>query len=371
MRDESKFLKPIECKVQPGFYEIPGFSKYAIARDGRLYSRLQNRIVNGFKNVRGYHCYAMNRDSDDKKCVTGRHRLLCLVFKNDGRNYSMLQVNHKDHIPGSDDLVNLEWTTPQENMQHMYADGRVPPIKTFEVWNPRTGKVITIDGITNVATHLNIIPSTVLSATTAPDWRIYPCGYQVRLQTDEPWPPLPKDEAEIARIMLHNTTEKVIMVKQLVTDTETPYPNMGEVCKVLGIARPTLSQWMHEGSQQVCMGGYLLKYAHDPTPWRTDLTCIEDMFHAHNSQGDRKIVQITHSISGISKYFWLATHAAKAVGISVTALDYRLKTEGKSMFEDLNRYGYFPFDPTTEPYVRERSKYIIQRKVEEYIQALV
>lgn len=337
------YIKPTPYKDKPGFYEIPGFSKYAISKDGILWSKLQQREVSGFIGTSGYHSFSMYRDDTGKKYCTGRHRILCLVFKNDGRDYKGWHVNHIDHTPGSDSLDNLEWVTPSENMLHKYINGRRNIAAPVEVRNPKTGEITIFHSMGHLCKDLGIHKYVVENMLAGPDWRIYPCGLQVRYASNEPWPPLPESDEEIERIMLHNGTEKSIIVKWLISGKEKVFTNMTTAAKALGIAPSTLSVWISENPQRVCVGGFLLKYLFDDTPWRSDITSMYEMFNVYNNQGQRKVVQKTNAITGGTTYYWTAASAAKDSGIAVTALDYRLKTNGESVFDDMCCYGYYPF----------------------------
>lgn len=119
--------EPIESHI-PGFYLIPGFSRYVINRSGDVLDFLRNKLVSwraskpapgnrlgGYMN--GYML------SDVQNANMAQHRLLALVFIPFTGIYNKLTVNHKDGVKSNNDLNNLEWNTYAENNKHAWDSG--------------------------------------------------------------------------------------------------------------------------------------------------------------------------------------------------------------------------------------------------------
>lgn len=115
--------------LNDGFKYIPGFGKsYMINRIGRVKScarydyigRLllskEMRLVN---HSAGYKTLYLRRDNSYVHCYI--HRLVMLTFI----GVSSLQVNHKDGDKQNNDLRNLEYVTPKENIQHAIKNGLI------------------------------------------------------------------------------------------------------------------------------------------------------------------------------------------------------------------------------------------------------
>lgn len=137
----------IESPFVPGFYLIPEFSRYVINHDGELRRHETNKIVNWqlSKHVDdcttgGYRVTSIYNDNGDRVGVS-RHRLKMIVFSEYDFHPSTRWVNHKNGIPGDDDLDNLEWVTPRENVQHAYNNNLHPnKVKPVNVLNWETGE---------------------------------------------------------------------------------------------------------------------------------------------------------------------------------------------------------------------------------------
>ena len=68
----------IPGKVE-GFRSIPGYSRYAINRDGVVYSNVVGRAISSYTDQSGYTMFGANSDVG-KRTICGKHRLLALAF---------------------------------------------------------------------------------------------------------------------------------------------------------------------------------------------------------------------------------------------------------------------------------------------------
>ena len=90
------------------------------------------------------------------------HRLLCLTFKKYNTNPKKLFVNHIDGNGGNNNLSNLEWVTPRENLIHALNNKLMPnsivPITSMCL---NTGNVKSFNSITDASKYHNINKSTI------------------------------------------------------------------------------------------------------------------------------------------------------------------------------------------------------------------
>lgn len=97
-----------------------GLSKYRITLDGKVFSTRTKRRM-GYVTGEGYEAVRLKHD-DGKETTMQSHRLIAsTLIPNDDKGKT--QVNHKDGDKLNNDVSNLEWVTPSENIAHAYDTG--------------------------------------------------------------------------------------------------------------------------------------------------------------------------------------------------------------------------------------------------------
>lgn len=107
--------------VMTDFVDIKGFEGiYEINKQGVIRSRYyKNKTLKYIVSTPGYYFVNLWKDKQHKGYFI--HRLLAEAFIPNPENKAY--VNHKDGNKMNNDLSNLEWSTPSENMQHAYDTG--------------------------------------------------------------------------------------------------------------------------------------------------------------------------------------------------------------------------------------------------------
>lgn len=106
---------PVEGRTSLLIREVPGYERYFVTEDGRLFKELKMHTRKKYTNVRLW-------DSDNQKSYfTGIHRLVAMCYIDNPDNKPF--VNHQDGDPSNNHVSNLEWCTNSENVQHAYDIG--------------------------------------------------------------------------------------------------------------------------------------------------------------------------------------------------------------------------------------------------------
>ena len=124
--------------------DIPGWEGlYSCDTKGQIYSYRSNKFLRPSKNKRGYLHVTFTKDG--KRYDYRVQRLIAITFLENPENKS--QVNHIDGNKLNNYLSNLEWVTPEENIQHAKEHNlfkvtcTTPPIRTKD--GPQVGYMFT------------------------------------------------------------------------------------------------------------------------------------------------------------------------------------------------------------------------------------
>lgn len=108
----------------PRFITYPGVmhNMYTISNSGVVTNIVNNFKVSQFVNHLYLKCNLMTLDRNQIQCPV--HRLVAWEWVLDNRNFN-LHVNHIDGNKLNNNYWNLEWVTPNENMQHAIQAGLI------------------------------------------------------------------------------------------------------------------------------------------------------------------------------------------------------------------------------------------------------
>jgi hypothetical protein len=147
------------------FKDIIGYEGlYQISNLGNVKSLKFKKhiILKGGIDLSGYKIVSL-RDSNKKQSTKTVHRLVALSFLKNPEN--KLTVNHINGIKTDNNLINLEWNTYTENMNHSFKNGlrkiggnHPMAVKMIDTSN---GKIF--DTLKEAAEYFNINTSTLCS----------------------------------------------------------------------------------------------------------------------------------------------------------------------------------------------------------------
>ena len=320
-------LKPSEN--YPGYYDIDGYSNYAISRSGEVINKSSGRPLRGSTNPSGYLNY---RITDDKRYTKtwGRHRLLGFVFKKPDIPIDKLVINHLDGIKGHDVLSNLEWTTYQGNIEHAGASGYTEKCIPISVRDITTGVVTKYPSVKKCALDLGLSKDAVLWRIRCGEMRVFPEGKQYRKShADMPW------HNPTRRDIYHGRAKRVA-VRYLETGHIVEYDRLSDVSELLNVKLPTLSTRINNPRQPIVGGLVQLQWADEVKEWRH----IEDIrLDLDEVTGSRSVVIIDNT-TGERTIFNSAAECSKSLGIVKSTLHARLKSKGKRVIDGY-RFAYY------------------------------
>lgn len=120
---------------------IKGWEMYQVDTNGNVYSK-QGKIMKPSINHNGY--LVVNFYHNHIRKGFGVHTLVATTFI-EHKNYEN-QVNHKDGNKQNNNVENLEWVTPKENIQHSI---NILGYNKIGINNPNAKKIFGYDKNTN------------------------------------------------------------------------------------------------------------------------------------------------------------------------------------------------------------------------------
>ena len=123
--------------------------KFIIYEDSTI-TKLDGTIINKSKDKNGYNYIGLKGNKSRRNLRICR--LVASAFIPNPENKP--QVNHIDGNKWNNDISNLEWVTPSENIKYSFDNSRyvIPEsVKAYTFTNIYNGKSFTIIGIKNVA----------------------------------------------------------------------------------------------------------------------------------------------------------------------------------------------------------------------------
>ncbi len=272
-----------------GFFDVEGYSRYAISKDGIVIFKPLNRALKGSVNPAGYVNIRIT-DDDGKTLTWGLHRLLCFVFKHPGKIITDLVVNHKDGNKSNNNLDNLEWTTYLGNLHHAGIRNLTNKCIPFSVKDYLTGVIETYPSAIDYARKIGVSKDTILWRLNKGSEYVFPENKQYRRGINvDPWP----KEAEL--IFLNGSTDKPVLVKNAITGKITSYAKISYMAKDFNISAPTATAWINKKDQPLLPSLIQLKWYSDNTPWRI-IENLELEINNVKKTGDlKKIKQSSYS----------------------------------------------------------------------------
>lgn len=119
----SKLWKNKAISTPKGFKIIPTFERYAINKDGEVFSLISNKMKKSWINMHGYKEIGLQNDKG-KTVFRRLHVLLALTFI--GPRPENFDVCHNDGNKLNNKLSNLRYASKKDNMNDKLIHGNSP-----------------------------------------------------------------------------------------------------------------------------------------------------------------------------------------------------------------------------------------------------
>lgn len=326
------------------FFPIPGFDGYFISKDSQVYSLKTNRIRKPQYNTNGYLELSLNLGYLGGTRRVGIHRLLGMTFIPCDDDYKKLVINHKNGIKTDNRICNLEWVTYRQNAEHAGRYGLTSKCRPICMISYPTLEVTEFPSIVACSRVLGLSKDIISyrlwkrGKVLFPDLQMY--IYSEDKEEFFKW----YDEKHFTTPPQHY--RKAILVRNVLNGTELEFKSLNDAASYLNVSNSTVTSWLKQKNQPVLPGCVQIKSVDDLTPWRH----VEDVFKELSDFTKTKVAVVIDK-EGVVKVYTSLVSCAKANGLNITALAYRLKSKGERFFSDGKRYAYgsdMQYGPVTQ-----------------------
>lgn len=109
--------------------KINGYNNYEVSNHGRIRNKKKN-IMNQFYKDRGDATIGLSKNGKRKTHRVAR--IVAQTFLEEDKKRT--EVNHIDGNPRNNNVSNLEWVTPSENIRHAHKEGLIKTDKPVSLY---------------------------------------------------------------------------------------------------------------------------------------------------------------------------------------------------------------------------------------------
>lgn len=297
-----------------GFKFIPEFNRYMVNSEGRIFDMRKKRFVKG-RFSKGYFSYILIDDHGYKTSMF-RHRAMCLAFKPDSRDKSLLQVNHKNGVKGDDRLENLEWCTGSENRLHAIYSGLTCLSKPVACFNLATEDVKVFGSLVQCCEVLGLREAEVSKALGSGEF-IYRQGIIALRYVNE--------EHRVVK----NTNKRSVLVRNMKTGKTKEYESIIACAKDVGMSKHAVLSRIENPITNIYRDYLQIKRKNDATPWYIP----NDLDQAYLESSPTKAVDVRYVETGEVVRYETQRIASNALGIAETTIHQWLFMKGQPVLK--------------------------------------
>lgn len=261
----------LEVPTMPGYYFIPGHTRYAINKEYQVIHLPTGRIKTTNIAKNGYGNLGMTLDNN-KYSGSNPHRVIALTFLEYDNNVNRMVVNHIDNDRSNNDLSNLEWVTYGENLIHGriihngykgsakgLRSGFVKGIdnnndnKGYEVKNIRTGEVKKYLSWYSAARGIGVSTSKLAKRLNGETLSPIVGGFYIVRKCGEDWPEIPEE------VSPRGIGKLTTIVENEVTGEIKEYPSAKHAYLSMGASRKVVTTRLRNGDKRP-YNGYIYYY---------------------------------------------------------------------------------------------------------------
>lgn len=260
-------FSPVESSLE-GYYRVPGFSDYAINKNGVVVDLLSGEIMPTHRST-GYVYTCIHPDSSDAAISIGIHRLLASAFYGPPPTKSAIP-NHIDGVKDNNVSSNIEWSTYSKNIDHAYRNGLRTDNRPVLAKNLITGEIMRFHAMAECARYFEVPTERIWRNLRSNVGNIYFGNFLFKFEDDtSDWPPL--TAADVGKP--NNGDSKETLAYHIESKAIYIAPSISAMSVVTGVKMPTIAYALRTGKQYP-INGYLFKYRKDPTPWSLDAAAL-------------------------------------------------------------------------------------------------
>lgn len=261
------FTSPQEANGFDGFFLIPGYTNYAINRDGVMVNVTTGKTKawcvtkpNKERNSLGGYRYSGVVNDEGRYTNLFRHRALAMVFLGIPDTGEVMVVNHKNGRPGDDELSNLEWVTFSENNQHAYDAGlRGNAAKAILVKNLLTGEITHYPSVKRAAEACGYPTGTFIYYRMRDNPNgVFSDNLMFKFDDGSDWPVPNYEKVSLARNV------RPVMAYDVLANQVKIAESASSMAKIIGATADDVSRYARKNLNKL-LNGHYIRY-HTGTP---------------------------------------------------------------------------------------------------------